>query len=344
MKNAMNILGVLIAATVLIMGGCAAKMPASPPAAQADRKTGEKEIKHITVARVNGSEITMDRVIRMMNRIGPIKDADQKDSLQAVKKIALEQLIMQELALQQARSVNIRPGTDDIDAAIANLKENLGGEQAYKEFLEKQAVTEAEVRADAERGLTLERLYDQEVTRKASVPEDQLKQEYEREKHRYIVPEKVVVTDVYFVKKGDKAPSLKNAKKIRTRINNDPAKDPWKLVLDGTFLVRTIELQKEKHRELYKAAKKMQPGQLSSVIRSDDGLHIMTLKSSSPERQLTFDEVKPSLENKFIVAARQDRLHEWERELKRDAAIEIVDKDMQASQEQQNAGELKQDK
>ena len=88
----------------------------------------------------------------------------------------------------------------------------------------------------------------------------------------------------------------------------------------------------------------MQPGDLSSVIKAADGLHIMTLKSASPERQLTFEEVKKSLEGKFIITARQDRLREWERELKRDAAIEIMDADMQTAQEQQNAGDLKQDK
>ena len=249
-------MGIVIAASVIAMGGCAAKQPVGSPAPQGEVKTSEKEIRNMTVARVNGSVITMDRVVRMMNRIGPIKDADQKESLQAVRKTALEQLILQELALQQARSGNIRPDTKDIDTAIANLKENLGGEQAYKDFLMKQGLAEAEVRADAERGLTLERIYDQEVTRKASVPEDHLKQEYEREKNRYIVPEKVVVTDVFFVKKGASAPSFKKAQKIRTQINKDASRDPWKLVLDGTFLVRTIELQKENTMNFIKPRKK----------------------------------------------------------------------------------------
>jgi hypothetical protein len=116
---------------------------------------------------------------------------------------------------------------------------------------------------------------------------------------------------------------MKKANEVLKRINADKSKDPWSLVLDGTFIVRDVTIQKD--GELYAAAKMLKPTKLSGVIKARDGLHIIKLKTYSPEHQLTFDEVKGSLEGKFKVEAQQKRLEEWERELRKDAKIDIKD-------------------
>ena len=82
-------------------------------------------------------------------------------------------------------------------------------------------------------------IYNREVLDQVAVPEEQLKAEYEKEKDRYMKPEKVTVVDVYLLKDEGKA-SQKKAKELLKKIKADPNKDPWKLVLDGTFMVRNI--------------------------------------------------------------------------------------------------------
>ncbi len=319
-----------LTAIVVTIAGCATS-PAAPDRTLAMQKAASEDPGKIVAVKVDGSAITMDALVKMMNRLGPPPEAGSAESLEAVKKSALDRLILQELAYQQAKKQGIRIEQKKIDTAIANFKENAGGEQEYMAFLKKEGKTETDLRADVERSLLLEHIYNREVLEKTFVPDDVLLQEYERDKMRFVIPEKLAVTDVFFVK-GDRKTLMKKAKDIRKKITADPGRDPWKLVLDGTFIVRAMDLNREKQPELYRAAKKLKPGELSGIVAAPDGLHILSVKSASPEHQLSFDEVKKTLESKFRVAAQQKRLQEWGAELKKTAVIEINEQALQSAE------------
>jgi parvulin-like peptidyl-prolyl isomerase len=296
---------------------------------QQDRKRDDLQAsKKIVVARVNGAEITMYALVTMMNRIARRgATASTPEGIDTVKKEALDRLILQELAYQKARSTGLQAPQENVDAAMANLKENVGGEEGYKQLLEKEQVTEQELRTQVERSLTLERIFAQEVYGKVTIPEDELKNAYEKEKGNYIRPEKVSVVDVFFAgKEGDDSLAGK-AETARAKILQDKNRDPWRLVLDGTFIVRNYELRTGKDRELREEAKKLKTDGISGVVKAPDGFHIIKLREYSPERQLTFDEVKGSLENRLRAPAQEKRLREWEQELRGVAKIEIVKTD-----------------
>jgi hypothetical protein len=303
-----------------------AKKPETASDSKPLKKAGQEEAKKVVVATVNGVPITIDSLVKMMNRLGAKGPQTQTpESAAELKKKALDRLILQELAYQKAKADGLKPEEKYVDEAIVNLKVNVGGEKGYADFLVQQNITEAELRAQVQRSLTLELIIGREVNNKITIPEDDVKKEYEKEKLRYILPEKISVTDVSFLlKPGDKT-ALKKANEVLKKIRADEGKDPWKLVLDGTFIVRNIDIRKEKEKELYAAARKLKVGNLSRVIKASDGLHIIKLKTYSPEKQLSFDEARGSLEGKFRVKAQQNRLEEWERELKKDAKIEVKD-------------------
>ncbi len=327
MKNAFRIGFAIIFVSVISVTtqSCAKKMPAANNPEQS-KKTGQEETKKVVVATVNGVPIAMESLVKMMNRMaakGP--QGQTPGSAEELKKRALDKLILQELAHQKATTLGLRPDPKNIDKAIANVKENVGGEKEYAEFLTQQNITEADLRSDVIRGLTLEIIYAREVANKVTIPEDEVKKEYEKEKQRYILPEKASVTDVSFLLAGDSKASLKKANDVLKKIRADNGKDPWKLVLDGTFIVRSIDIGQNKEKELYAAAKKLKVGDLSRVIKTPGGLHIIKLNAYQPEKQLSFDEAKGSLEGRFRVQAQQKRLEEWERELRKDAKIEVKD-------------------
>lgn len=299
-----------------VLGACA-----SAPA----KKTGAEGSKRPVVARVNGAPITRDALLTMMNRLGPPREGDAAATTEEVKEKALDRLIFRELAFQQARVQGIGADPKAVDAAITNLMHNLGGEQEYRAYLASQGLSEAELRAEVERSLTLEQIYKREVLDKLVLPEQDIRAEYEREKGRFVKPERVVVIDVQFLQKPEAPGAVKNAKTVLKKILADENRDPWKLVLDGTFQVRTLELLKDRHPELYAKARTMTAGQLSGVVRAPEGLHIIKLKEYEPERQFTLEETRGLLEGKFRVQAQGKRLQEWEQDLRKNATIEIVD-------------------
>jgi parvulin-like peptidyl-prolyl isomerase len=320
-RSAFFMIMVFIAAVAV--AGCAKHLRASEPAAQ-PAASAATDPQKIVVAKVNGVELHMEALVNMMNRLATRESGTAPDAVEKHKKRSLDQLILQELAYQQAKAQGLSIGADKLDMAIKNLKENVGGEKEFADYLTKAHVTEAALRAEVERGLTLETIYYREVLAKVSVPEEEVRQEYEKEKHRYLVPEKASIIDVPILRHDGKT-STKKAKELLNKLKADPDKDPWKLVLDGTFIVRDLEVSKDNEKELFEAAGKLRPNGLSGVIETPTGSHIIKLKKYSPERQLTFDEVRSKIELKFKVPAQENRTQEWEQELKKNAKIEIID-------------------
>ncbi len=304
----------------LIVTGCAITPQTAKPATTPQTAV-ESDPKKIIVAKVNNTALTMEALIRMMNRL-PAKGGGP-DALEEHKKRSLDKLVLQELAYQQAKAQGLGIDADKIDMAIDNLKTNISGEQEFSEYLKQQGTTEADVRSEVERRLLLELAYAREVLDKVTIPEEEMRAEYEKVKHLYVQPEKVSVLDVFILKNNDKA-SRKKAKDLLKKIKADPDKDPWKLSLDGTFIVRNIDIPRETEKELYAAAIKLKPREVSGVIKTSNGLHIIKLIKYSPERPLTFDETKNSIAVKFKFAAQEKRMRVWEQELRKDAKITLM--------------------
>jgi parvulin-like peptidyl-prolyl isomerase len=106
-------------------------------------------------------------------------------------------------------------------------------------------------------------------------------------------------------------------------VEDEENKDPWKLEPDGTFAVRELEINKLREKELYEAAIKLKPGELSGVVTTSDSLHVLKLKQYTPEKQFTFEEVRKAIEAKLRAKAEGERLRAWQAELRKGAKIEI---------------------
>jgi len=304
----------------------------SPTEKEQLMKMGEDEARKIVAAKVNGVNIALDELIRMMNRMGGQAMAHQggAPNFDQIKEAALDRLILMELALQQARALGIKPEQKEIDSTMADVTAKSGGEEKFKKFLEKEKLTEAMVREDVKKSLTIQRIYAKEVVDKSRVPEDKLKEEYEKDKSKFIQPEKISLEDVViFLDAKDKGADAK-AEAILKKIkeNND---DPFKLPQEPTYVVRTYFPDKDKDKEMLQAVKKMKPGDVSGIINQKDGLHIIKLMEYSPEKQLTFDEVKDSIEARLKTVAQMQRMKEWTEELRKGAKIEIMDLNLKAA-------------
>jgi parvulin-like peptidyl-prolyl isomerase len=312
----------LICFATVIIAGCAKTPPKAepvmPPATEATN-----EPKKIIVARVNDAVLTMDALVTMMNNL-PDLPPPASETLEERKKRALDGLVLLELAYQRATMLGLNANDSNIETGLNTFKLNLGGEEEYAAYLATHNMTDADARAEVERGLTINHIYSKEVLDQVTVPEENLKAEYEREKDRYMKPEKVIIIDVYLLKNEDKV-SQKKAKELLKMIKADPKHDPWKLVLDGTFNVKNTAVRKDRDKALYDAARKLKPQGLSGVVRDSQGfLHIIKLTEFSPERHYTYEEAKAMIIEKLNPPFIEKRTHEWEQELKKDAKITLM--------------------
>jgi foldase protein PrsA len=291
-----------------------------------EEKQSAEEAKKVVVARVNGVDISMYQLIRAMNRVAPKyvhKGEEPNPGITArIRKEALDRLIFEELAVQQAKKEGINPKPDAVENVIKQVKKNMGTEEAFKDYLKKNDLTEDALKKLIERGQRYQMITAKEIYRKVKVDDKLLRAEYEKEKGRYMIPDNFVVDDVFFLKGEDESTKKKAGQVLETiRKNNN---DVWKLILDGTFIVRQIRVTKEQFPEIYKTMAGMKVDDLSGVIKGKDGFHIIKVEKKEPAHLASFEEAKPTIEANFLVPAQNKRKEEWERELKKHAKIEII--------------------
>lgn len=287
-----------------------------------------KESKNVVVARVNGVPITMRAVLKMMSYIAR-ENYEPNLDMNEVKKDAINRLILQELAYQKAKQQDMNVDKKRIDDIIAGIKISLGGEDGFKRYLQKEMMTEDDLRSDIERREIVERIFKEEVMNQVIITEKDMKDYYKKNIYRFRQKENIVVTDIVFLLDIDKEESINRAKEVLKIIKEDIRKDLSKLKTDGDFVVRDVEIKEEKDRlresEIYKEAKKLKVGEVSDVIKMSDSIHILILKSFIPEKEFSYEEVKEVILKDLRNEALKIRLKEWEEELKKDAKIELIE-------------------
>lgn len=294
--------------------------------AAARQKTAEarKEI----VARVDGAEISMYDLLGMMNRVANsfykgVQDPDEATTLE-IKRRAMARLVFEELAVKEAVKQGIKPVPEKVREVIDNLK-NSYGDEGYRNYLADIAMTEEQLRARIERGQLLEGITGREVYQKqGSDPEavSKLYKEY-KEAGKLRKADEYFIKEVFVMAGSDKEATRATAERLlaQMKANNN---DFSKLVLDGTFIVRKIRVDKNKYPLIFEKMLGMQIGQFSDVVEDNGTFHIFEVLQKDPSRDMTEEEAKTMLEDRLSLYLQEKRRAEWVAELRKDAKIEIL--------------------
>ena len=321
----------VLIAFMLLTTGCA-KHPPSSESISASPAVQERESDKTVVAKVNGVSLygkELDEIIRRLHakNVKAVPPVSEEET----RKKALNELVIQELAVQEARRQGLTVKTRDIDSAITSIVGH--NPKDYEDFLARQKVTDEQFRAKIERTILIHLIFGQEVLQKATVSDVDVRKEYESHKEQYVAPEKITVVDVYVPAKQvagsppkyDSDAAIKKAGELLAALKMHKDTNAAMLSKDESFTVESRDLDKGKEPELYEAARKLNEGEYSGVIPVLDGAHILQLTKIIPEHQMSYEEVKDTLTGKLKVVAQMKRLQEWELELKKDAKIELLD-------------------
>jgi hypothetical protein len=149
------------------------------------RKSFE-ESKKVIVAKVNGEAVTMFSLMREMNAIAPQYAAAGKERTpeldQRIVAAALNTLIVQALAVQEARKRGMKVGPEVVDREITKIRSDKGSEGAFQEYLAKNGLREAELRKMLEQDALFEMIAAQEVDANITITDAALRERYKKEK------------------------------------------------------------------------------------------------------------------------------------------------------------------
>lgn len=198
-----------------------------------------------------------------------------------LKNIVLENLIIEEVLLQAAEKENIKITKEELDEAINEFVDSVGGKDKLKEILDQSHMTDDYIRSRMERDMIIGKYRDKFY--ETIISEEDIKKQYEDNKELYIS----VRASHILVNTEEEAKDI--LKKINSGENFD---DLTKLSVEPGAEARKGDLgyftKDRMVPEFSEAAFKLKPGEISDAVKTDFGYHIIKLV----DRKETFEEVR----------------------------------------------------
>jgi peptidyl-prolyl cis-trans isomerase C len=277
------------------------------------------------VATVDGAPILrgdLERRVRLVT--GGEEEADP-----ALRAGLLEQLVEERLLLAEAERRGITLAPADVEGHAKRLEAAMGRD-AYERTLEVQGLTPEGFRSQVRDQLLAEAIL-QTVPKPKPITEHEVRAFYQERRSEFAQPEQYrarVIT----------AASRPDAEALRARLASGA---------DFARLAAEKSTSPERDRggdlgfvprgqlppEFDAAVERLKPGELSPVVESPYGFHVLRLEERRPARQQTLDQAREEIA-RILNMGRAEAAHErWIADLRAKAKVEILDADLKAAAE-----------
>ncbi|MDH3638031.1 MAG: peptidylprolyl isomerase [Gammaproteobacteria bacterium] len=242
------------------------------------------------VAKVNGEEIsqatlqmTIDATLQQTR--GQASEATDSEHTKQVQQQVLDLLISQQLLWQEAKNKDLVAPDEEVDQALAQMKDRAKSEEEFKRRVEQSGVTVEAYREDLKRRLSVQRLVDEDITKDIAISDQEVDDFYNANTEQMKRPEEVHARHILIkVESGaDEAADKAATEKIE------------EILVEAKGGADFAELAK-KHSQgpsgpqggdlgffgrgrmvpaFEQAAFALQPGELSEAVRTQFGYHII---------------------------------------------------------------------
>jgi peptidyl-prolyl cis-trans isomerase C len=297
---------------------------------------GESQSAEQKVAVVNGTVIKqaefdseMSRVLERLQRTGRIPNDLERSQ---IKKQVLENLIARELLYQESQKKGIKVDQKEIEEQITALKGRFPSEVEFKNALSTANLTEADLRFQFERDVAIRKLLDDQIGGKSTVSEKESRAYYDSNLASFKKSEQVRASHI-LIKVDPGADEAKKAE-ARTKIESLQAKlkngeDFGALAKEnseGPSGPKGGDLgffgRGQMVKPFEEVAFSMKPGQVSGMVETRFGYHLIMVTERTPESTLSYEEVKDRLEQYLKQQKVQEEIAAYVETLKSNAKIE----------------------
>jgi parvulin-like peptidyl-prolyl isomerase len=228
---------------------------------------------------------------------------------------------------QRAAALCSPASPDEVQAEFERLLEREGGREAFLSKHNLRPEDEPRVRDELARNLLMTSLLDRELGQDADPTEDELRAYYEAEIDRYLEPERVQASHILksLTHGEDRRESYEALRELRERalagedfekLAAEHSDNPEKGGDLGTFS------RGELVEEFEAVAFSMNAGEISPVVVTGFGYHVIKLRERQPARPKPFAEVREQVLADHREAERERRLDEYVRGLEARASIQ----------------------
>ncbi|MGB9080244.1 MAG: peptidylprolyl isomerase [Desulfuromonadaceae bacterium] len=323
--------GILVAALV----SCGSYVAAAGP----ESKTGSVAASPSSVplqgpvVRVNGytvDALELRRAKKVLLR-GQTVPAEQQAALD---RQAVEQLISAELLYQAAAKLEIKDLDKQIDAKVAQGKARFKDEQEFKNAIKDLEMNEKDLREYTRRDLLISRFVETAFVPKAAVSETEIRAFYDKNPDKFKRDEAVKASHILIgadstASADDRKKAREKAEKLRKELAGGA---DFAALAKGNSTCPSSQQggdlgffgKGQMVPSFEKAAFALKPGEISDVVETQFGYHIIKLTDRKPAETIGFNDVKAKIEEFLKGQKVNEAIQKYLEETRKTAKIEIL--------------------
>ena len=279
-----------------------------------------------TVARVNGVAISAQELKRaskvmLAGQRGMVPSADQQKEFE---KQALTQLISAELLYQAGQKLEIKDLEKQVDDKFAQGKAKFAKSEDFAKAMKEMDMEEKDLRDYTRRDLIITNFVEKNIIPKVKVSEEDARKFYDENPDKFTRPETVKASHILLgVDPKASAEEKKAAREKAEKLHKE-----LKAGADFAALAKVNSTDSSSQQggdlgyfakgqmvpDFEKVAFALKPGEISDVVETPFGYHIIKLVEKKPTEKVDFKDVKPRIEeflkNQKVGAAVNDYLEE----------------------------------
>jgi len=309
---------------LVAIGACKKAAPEEPAATPAVEATPEPpkpipaELPEL-LADINGETLTKEEFETALHGIeqsaGGAVPAEKRDE---VYRDVLDQLIGYKLLTQEAKKRNIDISEAEVDARLETLKGHFGSPDVFTKALGEQHMTLDQLKVQTRTEMQMAKMLEAEVETKLHVDEKDVKDFYDKNPDQFRQPEQLRASHILITVAADADAAVKEA--ARTK-----AAGLLRLIKAGTDFAGLAKQHSGDESnapqggdlgffgkgqmvgEFERAAFGLvNPGDVSELVETPFGFHIIKLAEKKAELVMALDQVRPQLETFLKNQQRQD--------------------------------------
>ena len=245
----------------------------------------------------------------------------------------LERMIEERLLIDAGQKLGLKVGEENITKAINEIKTNNGlGDGDLERMLQAESKTMEEYKGNIHDQIMISRVVSFEVRKRVTVSKEEIEGYYTQHLKDYWVSEKLQLRHILFLMddklpEGDKRIKRERAqlalKRIRSGADFIAIAKEFSEDISASTGGDLGELERGKMvPEFEKAAFLLKEGEVSGLVETPYGLHIIKVDKIIPGETLPLDRVEGAIRNRFMDEKMKVEYREYLSQLKKNAFIE----------------------
>jgi len=292
----------------------------------------------ITVAIVNGAAITQDvfdgELARIKGNIAAAGKSLDDSQLPLVIEQVMENIIGSELLYQESRKSGIEINETQINEEWEKVKKQFSSEAELQNTLNQMNISEDIVKNHIEHGLAIQQFINENFNQKISVSDTEAKAYYDTNPDTFKQPPQVKASHILIkfdsnANESQKKASREEIRKIQDRVKK--GEDFAALAREFSQCPSSSEggdlgyfSSGQMVKPFEEAAFALNPGDVSDIVETQYGYHLIKVTDKKDESILEFDNVKSQLQAALKRSKVNENLGHYVAQLREEANVEIL--------------------